>query len=653
MSDISRHRRAHWAEQQIAAHPQLTASQRRFLSAILIEPRWHLLLDTTPPTPDRAAAFAIGRSGVFALIFTDTVPADQVVRGIRRTAEEMFANLLFDRAQFVPHTLELVLLMQRRVPTEAHDPFLTADEATIRDTLLTRERLLSPSRAATIAATVATRVGASFTSISTDDAPTPETVATDGLFDSADLDNDTRSASLTRPFREWITFLDPEQLALVHANFTGPARFSGPAGTGKSVVALHRMAHFAKRNPGRLLFTSFVRTLPTYHRSGFARIAPTVVDRTEFIGLHAWATGFLKSRKVTFHLDVDAADDAMARTWMGVRHRLDGYGGTDFTYWEEEIKRVIKGRGLTTLDEYRAIERSGRDGLRLTGRQREYVWDNLFLPYQQRLADKQTHDFNDVIALATDELRQSPFDDDERYSMVVVDEVQDCTLMELRLVHRIAGGTDTDQLLLVGDGQQQVYPGGWRLSDAGIPLAGGRGRVLRTNYRNRAAVLDLAKQLEAGNTVDDLDGGRGFVLRDSDGTLPDGAAVKVRLRRDELDAAFLHAVRDCGVPTGEIAVIVDTHRDAKHCRDLLHAAGLPTMALDDYNGTQLAEIKIGTVHRAKGMDFAAVFHITTEPATFATVRGATRDRAELAARQKLVAVTRARDYAWLAYITDQ
>ncbi|WP_278265463.1 3'-5' exonuclease [Nocardia sp. AG03] len=67
---------------------------------------------------------------------------------------------------------------------------------------------------------------------------------------------------------------------------------------------------------------------------------------------------------------------------------------------------------------------------------------------------------------------------------------------------------------------------------------------------------------------------------------------------------------------------------------------------------ELDAVKVGTVHRAKGMDFAAVFHITTEPATPATVRGATRDRRELAARQKLVAVTRARDYAWLAYVTD-
>ncbi|WP_278265464.1 hypothetical protein [Nocardia sp. AG03] len=195
----------------------------------------------------------------------------------------------------------------------------------------------------------------------------PDTTPTDSLFDRTDLDEETRASFLARPFRDWTTFLDPEQLALVHTNFTGPARFSGPAGTGKSVVALHRMAHFAKRNPGRLLFTSFVRTLPTYHRSGFARIAPAAADRAEFVGLHAWTTRFLERRRVTFDLDVDGSDDAMARTWMGVRDRLDGYEGTDYQYWEDEIRRVIKGRGLGTLDEYRAIVRSGRNGLQLNG----------------------------------------------------------------------------------------------------------------------------------------------------------------------------------------------------------------------------------------------------------------------------------------------
>ncbi|MEV0342225.1 UvrD-helicase domain-containing protein [Nocardia sp. NPDC050713] len=150
---------------------------------------------------------------------------------------------------------------------------------------------------------------------------------------------------------------------------------------------------------------------------------------------------------------------------------LGNIDATDYAYWTDEIDRVIKGRGLRDLDAYKEIERTGREGISLHGNRRKYVWENWYLPYQQRMDTRGVHDFNDVVALAVDELRQRPLDNSEDYALVVVDEVQDFTLMELRLVHLIAGGGPDAQLLLVGDGQQQVYAGGWRLSDAGIPLA--------------------------------------------------------------------------------------------------------------------------------------------------------------------------------------
>ena len=78
-----------------------------------------------------------------------------------------------------------------------------------------------------------------------------------------------------------------------------------------------------------------------------------------------------------------------------------------------------------------------------------------------------------------------------RYAAVIVDEVQDLTLVGVRLLHALVGDSPNG-LLLVGDGQQAVYPGGFRLSDAGIDIRGDRGQVLRTNYRNSKEILDTA-----------------------------------------------------------------------------------------------------------------------------------------------------------------
>ncbi|MFC8041937.1 UvrD-helicase domain-containing protein [Nocardia sp. NPDC057353] len=434
----------------------------------------------------------------------------------------------------------------------------------------------------------------------------------------------------------------------MHAAFTGPARLSGPAGTGKTVVALHRMARFAKTRPGRLLFTSFVRTLPGYHRAGFDRLAPRVGERAEFMGLHAWASRFLAWRGVAYRLpraDEKPYEDAFARAWTRARNDLAAIEGTDYEYWREEVGRVIEGRGITTLAEYLAIDRPGRNRIRLGATQRTTVWHRFYLPYRERLAERGIDTFHDVIAKALAEITARPLDHTEDYGLVVVDEVQDFTLTQLRLAHHIAGGGPNAPLLLVGDGQQQVYAGGWRLSDAGIPLGGGRGRVLRTNYRNRDAVLRYAQRIEAMDTVDDLDGGPGFAVRDSDGVLPGGDAVELRVPRTEVDAALLRAV--AAVPPGsDIAVLVDGRTAVRHYLRLLTRAGHDALALEEYDGMEVAAIKVGTVHRAKGMDFAAVFRLVDEEPDQGD-----RDRAELLARQHLVAASRARDYLWVATVT--
>ncbi|NEW40190.1 ATP-dependent helicase [Nocardia cyriacigeorgica] len=651
MTDIARERRRRWVERALADLPRLTAAQRRFLSVPLSERDWHLLIDRAGDNEGRASGFAIGRTGVYALVFTDVVPSRAHLVRVRKHAEEAFAGLLFGREQFVPHMLDIVLLMTSAVVTEAHDQFIAVDESTIRTTLITGETKLSQRRAREIALSVSDRL-TWYQRISTESAPTVEPVSTDGLFGESTLADDARTNGLTRPFRDWMTFLDPDQLALVHTKFSGPARFSGPAGTGKSVVALHRMAHFAKRNPGRILFTSFVRTLPNYHRHSFAHLAPHALDRTEFIGLHAWTADFLRRRHVHFYLDERLQEDAFARAWQRAREVLSKIDGTDYQYWKDELNRVIKGRGLPTRDAYRTIRRAGREGIQLHGGRRDYVWEHLYRPYQARMEERGIDDFNDIIRKAIEELRARPLDATEDFAMVVVDEVQDFTLLELQLVHHIAGGGPDANLLLVGDGQQQVYAGGWRISDAGIPLAG-RGRKLRTNYRNREAVLRYTTRIEAADTVDDLDGQQGFVLRDSAAVLPGGSVTERFVARSEIDMALVRAIKDSGLPAADIAVIVNTRKEATRYQEIVERAGFPVIPLEKYDGTQLDSVKVGTVHRAKGMDFAAVFYITEKPpAAIGELTGGARDRAEVLARQTLVAVSRPRDYLWVALLTD-
>ncbi|WP_280306893.1 UvrD-helicase domain-containing protein [Nocardia neocaledoniensis] len=651
MVNIRRERLIRAAEQALADQPHLRSAERRVLTGVLTTQSWHLLLRRTTPPTGQPTAYAVGPTGVFAIFFADDAPDPTDFGLLRKHAEEPLGALTTGNARLVPHTVEIVVVVPHRARGGSDGRVIVTDEPGFLDALLRRERRMSPARAAKLATAADL---ASFPRVHVEVPRVDESADLGALFDEGDLNDAERAAALARPFSDWMTFLDPAQLSLVHTNFTGPARISGPAGTGKSVVALHRMAHFAKRNPSRLLFTTFVKTLPTFHERGFARLAPRAADRATFLGLHAWTLNFLREREVPFNLDDKAIDAALSRAWLAARNTLGQVPDTDFGYWHDEIDRVIKGRGLADAEAYKRVVRRGREGIRLGPRRRDYVWEQWYQPYQAGLDQRGAHDFNDVISLAVDELRARPLSGSEAFDLVVVDEVQDFTLRQLELVYEIAGAKPTSPLLLVGDGQQEVYAGGCTLSEAGIPLAGGRGRVLRTNYRNRAAVLRYAQRIEAGDTVDDLDGGAGVVLRDSDSTLPDGDAIEVRLTRREVETSLPQAIHAANLPaTADIAVIVTKTGDISRYLNILRREGFDAIPLEHYDGTQTAQIKVGTVHRAKGMDFTAVFHITKQPPPDpATLTGGARDQAELLARQRLVATSRARDYLWVALLTD-
>ncbi|MEV6064483.1 UvrD-helicase domain-containing protein [Nocardia asteroides] len=651
MANIRRERRLRAAEQALAEQSHLSAPERRVLTGVLATEGWHLLTRRGPRRPNHPTAFAIGPTGVFAIVFAAASPDSSAFGDLRKHAEEPLVRLATADFRFVPHMVEIVVVLPGRVRAESDGRVHVVDEAGLIDTLTRRERRFKPARAAQLADSGVDK----FIRLTLDLPTTDEHADLAGLFTETDLNDAERAAALARPFSDWMTFLDPAQLALVQTTFTGPARISGPAGTGKSVVALHRMAHWAKRNQGRLLFTTFVKTLPTFHERGFARLAPRAVDRAVFTGLHAWTVKFLGEREVSFNLDDKAVDAALFDAWRGVRDTLGKVKDTDFGYWHDEIDRVIKGRGLPNVEAYKQVRRRGREGISLHGKRREFIWEHWYEPYQRGLEARGAHDYNDLISLAIAELRARPLTDRARFDLVVVDEVQDFTLGQLQLVYEIAGARTDSLLLLVGDGQQEVYAGGCTLSEAGIPLAGGRGRVLRTNYRNRAAILDYARRIEASDTVDDLDGGTGVVLRDSDSTLPDGKVVEARLIRHQAESALPRAIQAADLPTdADIAVIVPRGGGSiNRYLTILRRAGFAAIPLEHYDGTQTTKIKVGTIHRAKGMDFTAVFLLTKQPPTNHTdLTPAARDQAELQARQHLVAASRARDYLWVGLLTD-
>ncbi|ROS72168.1 nuclease-like protein [Curtobacterium sp. PhB130] len=469
------------------------------------------------------------------------------------------------------------------------------------------------------------------------------------------VDLDERDAQLLdgvldAPIEDWMAFLDPTQAKLVRRNFNGPARIRGAAGTGKTVVGLHRAAYLARATGGRILFATYISTLPKVLSSLLERLAPDMVDRVEFTSVHAFARGVLQERGIAFRIAEREAALAFADAWNAIG-ASSPLRSSRFTcrYWEDEISHVIKGRGLTHFDQYADLARVGRKHA-LPVEMRQAVWD-LYETYSRGLRERRVTDWADLVLLARDAVAEVPLD---RYDAVIVDEAQDLSCAMVSLLHALVGDRP-DGLTLIGDGQQTIYPGGYTLGEVGISLAG-RGVVLDVNHRNTAEILDFAKGMVAEDQFVDIEGvdGAGDAASDVTRSGPEPIIHRARTTADH-DAAMLARVAEVlrlvGVGHGDVGILTATNWQADKVAAALETAGVPVVSLKHYRGQSVDAVKVGTVKRAKGLEFKQVLlaHVPARllDATPSEQTEADREKRELDRRELYVGMTRARDGLWV------
>lgn len=468
-----------------------------------------------------------------------------------------------------------------------------------------------------------------------------------------DVDADELTRWLMKPIEDWMVFLDPAQQVLVDRPFAGPSRISGPAGTGKTVVGLHRTAATLRKNAqARVLVTSLVRTLPPVLKSLHGRFAPDVADRAEFVGLHGWALQFLHASDLHPRFEPEMAQREL---WAAIRTagRPLTQSGMAESYLADEITWVIQGRGLGGLEHYLGLARTGR-GSPLSASQRQQVW-TVVEDYRTRLRVAGILDENDLLADALALVDAQGLS--VRYEAVIVDEAQDLTLVGAKLAAGIARQSQ-GQLIVLGDGHQSIYPGAFRLSDAGIDIRG-RSRVLTRNYRNAMGVLDAAYRLDVQSSAQDPTEERDAERPHDAARLVDGV-VTLEGFETEVDLQLgltgeIDRLRQEGVAVGDIAVLVPTNQLADTWIDRVAELDLKAMRLDSYQGIPVDAVKVGTVHRAKGLEFKHVLLPAVGADTLGDVQDPSEDdlahaeRRALARRQLFVAMTRARDSLWMGY----
>lgn len=306
---------------------------------------------------------------------------------------------------------------------------------------------------------------------------------------------------LNAPLEKWRIFLHPSQAALVSRDFNGPARVLGGAGTGKTVVAMHRARYLASHvfntSTDRILFTTFTKTLAGNIRANMQRLCGSEIDRIEIVHLHSWAVNFLRAQGLKFEV---ASQEEIRQCWRDSFSAV-GVGDWSETFIKNEWERVIQAQGIGSREEYLQVARLGQS-VRLTRPQRAAVWE-IFDEYKRNLNILGKLEWTEVIRQAR--LYLASKGQVLPYRAVVIDETQDLHPEDLKLIRQIIPERVND-LFFVGDAHQRIYGRPVVLGQCGINIRG-RSSKLRINYRTTEEIRNWSLAVLNNQAIDDLDGG--------------------------------------------------------------------------------------------------------------------------------------------------
>jgi len=407
--------------------------------------------------------------------------------------------------------------------------------------------------------------------------------------------------ALDFPWEKWSVFLHPSQRAVVDRDFAGPARVTGTAGTGKTIVALHRAAIAVRDDPAaKVLLTSFSRPLANALNAKLAVLladdasALSRVSVASFedaaIELRQLATG-RKPTLATVEVQQAALERAIADT---------AYAGLPARFVLAEWRNVVDAWNISDMDEYANVPRIGRRN-RLGSKQREAMWP-VFQAIRASLASRglmTSAQLCDAVADAFAGQSAKPF------THVIVDEAQDLGVSELRMMGALASGGNSH--FFAGDLGQRIFqlPFSWR--SLGVDVRG-RSSSLRINYRTSRQIREAADRLLPPK-VRDVDG----VEDDRTGaqSVFEGPAPQIAECNDGDDetmavAAFLSDARDDGIASEEMGVFVRANEHLARAREAVRLAGLQARQLTERAETAEGCVSIGVMHFAKGLEFKAV-----------------------------------------------
>jgi len=412
---------------------------------------------------------------------------------------------------------------------------------------------------------------------------------------------------IEKPLVKWRVFLHPKQRRLAESTKNGPVRVLGGAGTGKTVVAMHRAKWLAKNvatENNKVLFTTFTKNLAKDIKENLQTIcSPDEMKRIEVINLDSWVVRFLQKQGYDYRLLTNSKEES--NLWKEAYSEKPASIELDEAFFKEEWNQVVQPQSVGSLDAYKKASRLGR-GTRLNRVQRTDIWP-VFEEYRRLLSRsqlKETDDaYRDASSFIDNNTEKSP-----NYCSVIVDEAQDMGSQAFMLIRAIVPHGPND-LFIVGDAHQRIYSKNKVvLGRCGIEIRG-RSSRLKINYRTTDETRKFAVNIIENVKADDLDGGEDTTKYYH--SLMHGPTPEViNVDTAEKQASVIKTVLgDTGLTPHECCVIARTNYELEKIETLLVNEGLKTYRIDGNSSSVSPDdcINLATMHRVKGLEFDAVF----------------------------------------------
>ncbi|MCM2387304.1 UvrD-helicase domain-containing protein [Streptomyces albipurpureus] len=421
---------------------------------------------------------------------------------------------------------------------------------------------------------------------------------------------------LEKPFAAWRVFLHPSQRRIAYrTSYNGPVQVTGGPGTGKTVVALHRVKHLLSRAPDtRILLTTYTNALAATLRESLSLLLDgdeSLLSRVDVTTVNAYA-----HRIITEHggaAPTLIGDREELRLWQQIGRKL-GLRWTE-QFLAQEYRHVVLAQDIRTLDAYRAASRRGR-GTALSAAQRELLWPAVE-QFETSLRTRSISTHLRACARAARLLAAVG----PGYDHLIVDEAQDLHPAQWRVL-RGAVPSGGDDLFITGDPHQRIYDSRVSLGSLGISVAGRTNR-LRINYRSTEEILTWSTGILAPVSITDL-GGEGTDSLAGYRSLLRGRRPGVQGHGSEQVevSALVERVQEWiaqGVRPSEIGICTRFNILLDKAYEKLSAAGIPVVRVRDNPGPEVDGVRLATMHAMKGLEFrcVAVIGVTLSALPFA------------------------------------